>query len=284
MSFDSTNSKSLIKEQVSAMLVEPLQAASVVLAAGPSIFNSSEPLRIPTLNHNFDPQWIGEGEEIPVEQSGIEFGEIELMPTARKSIKSIITVTNELIRMADKDVSSLLQARLVADVRTKLDDALLAGDGADNTVTGLLNQPVDHFKWDVADPDTFLDALALLASREVTPTRFIMNGTDFYTIRKLKDQNGRHLLQSDLSGNAPYSLHGMSVSVSNKIPAGKAILADMKQVAVVRDIDPRIDILTERYAEFDKVGIRVKTRYDLGLIRPESVLILDTEAPADPEA
>ena len=37
------------RRQVSQILVQPLEAASVVLAAGPRIFDSSEPLRIPTL-------------------------------------------------------------------------------------------------------------------------------------------------------------------------------------------------------------------------------------------
>lgn len=277
MTFDSNNSSALIEEQVSTMLVEPLESASVVLAAGPTIFNSSEPLRIPTLNHAFDPSWVGENEEIPTEDSGIDFGEISLMPTDRKSIKSLVRVSNELIRMAKTGVSTLLQRRLVKDVQTKLDDALLAGDGADNTVLGLLNQPVDHVPFSLTDTDVFLDALALLASREINPNRFIMNGTDFFELRKLKDQNGRHLLQSELSAAATYRLHGVPVSVSNKIPAGKAILGNMADVAVVRDIDPQITILNERYAEYDQVGIRVKTRYDMGLIRPEGVLILDTE-------
>lgn len=278
MAFDSTNSSALIEEQVSTMLVEPLEAASVVLAAGPTIFSSSEPLRIPTLDHKFQPGWVGENELIPTEDDGLDFGEIMLMPTSRKSIKTIVRVSNELIRMAKTGVSTLLQQRLVKDVREKLDDALLAGDGLDDTVLGLLNQPVDTVPFSLTDTDVFLDGLALLASREISPNRFIMNGTDFFELRKLKDNNGRHLLQSDLSGDATYRLHGIGVSVSNKIPAGKAVLADMSSVAVVRDIDPQITILNERYAEYDQVGIRVKTRYDMGLIRPEGVLILDTEA------
>jgi len=49
MSADTTTGASLIAEQVSQILVQPLEAASVVLAAGPRIFDSSEPLRIPTL-------------------------------------------------------------------------------------------------------------------------------------------------------------------------------------------------------------------------------------------
>lgn len=278
MAFDSNNSQSLIEEQVSTMLVEPLEAASVVLAAGPTIFNSSEPLRIPTLDHKFDPAWVGENELIPTEADGIEFGEIMLMPTGRKSIKTIVRVSNELIRMAKQGVSSLLQQRLVKDVRTKLDDALLAGDGVDNTITGLLNQPYDTVPFSLTDTDVFLDALALLASREVTPNRFIMNGVDFFELRKIKDNNGRRLLQADESGEATYRLHGVPVSVSNKIPSGKAVLLNMNDVAVVRDIDPQITILNERYAEYDQVGIRVKVRYDMGLIRQESGLILDTEA------
>ena len=58
--------------------------------------------------------------------------------------------------------------------------------------------------------------------------------------------------------------------------AGTAIVGDMSAVAVVRDIDPRVDILRERYADYDQTGLRVVTRYDLGLIRPNAVAVLQT--------
>lgn len=272
-----TTANHLIEDQVSSMLVEPLEAASVVLAAGPTVFNSSEPLRIKKLTSGFTPSWVGENELIP-DGGEAGFDEISLMPTDRKSIKTITRVSNELIRQAKTGVSTILQQRIVKDVANMLDDALLAGDGVDHTITGILNQPeVTTTAHAVDDPDSFLDALALAASKEVTPTKFILNGTDFYTLRKIKDGNGRYILQQDVAGEAQYRLHGTPVTVSNKMPAGKAILADMKEIAVVRDIDPKITILSERYAEYDQVGIRVTTRYDLGLIRPEGVIILDTE-------
>lgn len=275
---DSVSANNLIREQVATMLVEPLEAASVVLAAGPQIFNSSEPLRINTLTDFPDAAWVGENELIP-DDGAASFGEIQLMPTERKSIKRIIRVSNELIRMAKTGVTSTLQAKLVHTVQQALDDALLAGDGADDSVTGIINQPnITKTTLTVTDPDSYLDAIALAASKEVTPNRFFINGGDFYDLRKIKDQNGRYILQSDVAGEAAYRLHGVPVTVSNKIPAGKAILADMKEIAVVRDIDPQVTILTERYAEYDQVGIRVVTRYDLGLIRPEGVILMETEA------
>ena len=41
------DNKELLAEQVSSLLVEPLEAESVVLAAGPRIFDTASPLRIP---------------------------------------------------------------------------------------------------------------------------------------------------------------------------------------------------------------------------------------------
>ena len=270
---DSVKGDTLIYEHVQNMLVQPLQAASVVLANNPLIIDSSEPVRIPTLTRAFNPTWVGENELIP-EDTG-EFGELRLMPTERKSIKTIVRVSNELIRMARTGVSAVLQSRIVADVKDKLDTALLIGDGADDTVTGLLNQP-GHLagEFDASDPDSVLDGLALMAGREINPTALFMSGADFYTMRKVKDKQGRAILQPDVTADAIYRLHGMRVTVTNKLEPGTAILADMSKVAVVRDLAPRVDILTERYAEYDQVGIRVRARYDMGVLHPEAVAVL----------
>lgn len=276
MATDSTNANTLIKEQVAEFLVQPLERASVILNAGATVFNSSEPLRIPTITEGVSPEWVGENELIPEDE--VTTGEIALMPTNRKSIKVITRVSNELIRMATLSVSSVLEQRIVSDVRTKLDDALLSGDGAENSITGLLNQPgVTTGAFDASDPDSIIDAIGSLNALEVTPNRIIVSGADFTSLRKLKDSSGRYLLTPDITAGAVGSLFGTPVSVTNKLDAGTAIVGDMSAVAVVRDIDPRVDILRERYADYDQTGIRVVTRYDLGLIRPNAVAVLTTE-------
>lgn len=282
MAVDSSNSPSLIPTQVQNMLVEPLQAASIVLSSGPTIFNSSTPIRIPTISGETNAAWVGESELIP-DGDQPTFGEIELMPTERKSLKSIIRVSNELIRMAQTGVSQVLQNKIVSDVRNQLDDALLAGDGtdaegvADGSITGLLNQPDLEVAPFAADVDTVLDGLAYMSANETAPNRLFMAGADFFAIRKLKDTDGRYLLQPDVTQAGQYQLQGVPVTVTNKLAEGTAILAKMDDIAVVRDLDARVTLLPERYAEFDQVGIRVVTRYDLGVIRPESVLILRNE-------
>ena len=277
MANDSTTANTLIKEQVASFLVQPLERASVILNAGATVFNSSEPLRIPTIAEGVNPTWVGENELIPEDE--VTTGEISLMPTNRKSLKVITRVSNELIRMATVGVSNVLEQRIVSDVRTKLDDALLSGDGAANSITGLLNQPgVTTGAFDASDPDSIIDAIGSLNALEVNPNRIIVSGADFTSLRKLKDNGGRYLLTPDITAGAVGSLFGIPVSVTNKLEAGTAIVGDMSAVAVVRDIDPRVDILRERYADYDQTGIRVVTRYDLGLIRPNAVAVLKTAA------
>ena len=269
----------LIEDQVKGILVEPLEAASVVLQAGPTVFNSSEPLRIKTLEDGFEPGIVGENELIP-DGGEAAFGEITLMPTERKSIKSIIRTSNELIRQSTVGVSQTLQARLVKDVANKLDNELLTGTGATDGITGLLNQPgLETAPISLTDTDPYLDALAAMAAKEVTPNRFILNGTDFFELRKIKDADGRYIVNGGPAEGAPYKLFEIPVTITNKLAPGKGILANMNDVAVVRDQDPQVTILTERYAEYDQVGIRVTCRYDLGLLRSDSVLLLDAGTP-----
>lgn len=276
MAIDSTTANTLVEDQIHPLLIEPLEAASVVLAAGPMITQSSAPIRFKRMDEGFDPSWTGENELIPDAGDG-DWSEFTLMPESRKSIKAMVRVSNELIRMADRNVSTTLQNRLVKDVAHKLDDALLRGDGTDNTVTGIVNQPgITKAPLDLTDTDSLLDALALSAAREVTPNRLIMNGTDFVSLRKLKDGNGRYILQNDVAGEAQFRLFGVPVVVTNKLPQGQAILADMSQVVVVRDQNPTVKILDQRFAEYDQVGIRVTCRADLGLLRPEGVILLES--------
>lgn len=273
MAENTTANPELLQEQVSNILIQPLEEQSIMLNSGVKIYDSASPLRIPKLVSSSDPSWVGEGEEIP--EANVEFDEVKLMPTDRKSIKSLIRFTAELARQSVVGLDATLKARLVNDVARKLDTALLGGDGAANTVTGMINQAgVQEGVLDASDPDSLLDALAMAHAAEVTPNRWFVSGADFFTLRKLKDADGHYLIVSDLTAGATYSLFGVPVTVTNKLPEGKAVLANMGEVAVVRDVNADVKILDQTFATTDEMAIRVVTRYDLGLLHPEGVVVL----------
>lgn len=276
MTETTTANPELLADQVSSLLVQPLEAASVVLSSGPRIFDTSGVLRIPKLVSGSTPTFVGEGGLIP-DTADVDFDELVLMPTERKSIKTILKYTNELVRQSVIGIDAVLKARLVKDVSDALDNALLKGDGTSDTITGFINQPgVQESYWDPTNPDSLMDAIGLAVAAEAAPNRWFLNGQDFVALRKVKETTGskKYVLESDLTKDATYRLLGIPVTVTNKLPEGTAVLADMSQVAIARDIAPSVTVLTERYAEYDQVGLRVVTRYDLGLLHPEGVIVL----------
>ncbi|WP_424324180.1 phage major capsid protein [Gordonia sp. (in: high G+C Gram-positive bacteria)] len=271
----------LLQEQIASLLVQPLEAASVVLGSGPRIFDTARELRIPKLVSGSTPGFVAEGGLIP-DTADADFDEMLLMPTERTSIKTIMRYTNELVRQSVIGIDSVLKARLVKDVSDLLDNALLQGAGTANSITGITKQTgVTTGTLNVADPDSLLDAIAALNALEITPTRWFLSGADFAALRKLKEgtSSKRYLLEPDPSKQSGSTLFGIPATVTNKLAAGTAILADMSTVAIARDTSPTVTVLNERYSEYDQVGLRVTCRYDLGLLHPEAVSVLTATAP-----
>ena len=118
----------LLADQVSQLLVQRLEAASVVLSSGPRIFDTSGVLRIPKLTGSSTVGFIGENELIPSDHD-TTFDEVVLMPTDRKSIKVIERYSRELARQAVIGIDATLKNRLVKVVSDKIDTALLVGKG-----------------------------------------------------------------------------------------------------------------------------------------------------------
>jgi HK97 family phage major capsid protein len=265
----------LLADQVSQLLVQPLESASIVLSSGVRLFDTSGQLRVPKLTNGATVGFVAEGGLIP-DTGDVGFDELVLMPSTRTSLKIILRYTRELVRQSVIGIDAVLKQRLVKDVSDALDDALLKGTGAANSITGLMAQPgVQTLTWDKALPDTMLDALDLAYAAEVQPNRWFINGSDWIDLRKLKEETGsnKYLFEGDIHAGETLRLFGIPVTVSNKVTAGKFILADTSQVAVARDVAPSVTVLNERYAEYDEVGLRVTARYDLGLLHPEAVVI-----------
>lgn len=276
----------LTREQVSAILTEPLQARSVFLAAGPRIFDTDgSPVRIPALpSPDVDAlEWVGENEEIP--ETDPEFDETTLLPSTMKSVKVITRYSNELARQSVVALDAALRDRLVTDVAAKIDRQLLSDGSDDGTETPGVTIPRGLFAYDGVQTvpvggalslDAILDAqgMALGANVDGTRLRLVLRPGDYMALRAAKDGQDRYMLQPDATAGAVASVLGIPVLVSPNVPEGFAGLVDFSQIAVARDLAPTVKILTERYADYDQQAIRVVTRYDAAPLNPAAVVVL----------
>jgi HK97 family phage major capsid protein len=211
----------LLADQVSSLLFQPLEAASVVLSSGPRIFDTGV-LRMPKLVSGSTPTFVGAGGDIP-DTADVDFDEVVLLPAERKSIKTIILFTNELVRQSVIGIDAVLKARLIKDVPDALDTALLTGLGTSNSITGIINQDdVQPSAWVPSDPHGLLDAIGLAVAAEVNPNRWFINGADFITLRKVKEASGskKYVLESDLTKDATYWLFSIEVVRHKRVAAG----------------------------------------------------------------
>nr|WP_279588592.1 phage major capsid protein [Brooklawnia cerclae] len=285
----STAAAELTAEQVQRILVQPLQERSVFLSAGPRIFDTAGPLRIPKNGDLIDSSlaFTGENEEIP--EADIDFDEVTLLPSTLASVKVITRFSNELARQSVVSLDAAIRDRLVNSVAAKLDTQFLSagGDGIE-TPKGLFAysgvQTVNAAG--ALDLDVLLDAwgLALAAGVNMSSLKWIMQPGDFVELRKLKEATGssKYLLTPDPTADGVFRLWGSQVIVSNRVPdvtvsevtTGRAALVDFSQIAVARDLAPSVKVLTERYADFDQQAIRVVARYDAAPLNPEAIVTI----------
>ena len=274
----------LTQQQVADLLLQPLQAKSVFLAAGPRIFDTDggNNLRIPKLVSSTGATFVAEGATIPDDDT--TFGEITLLPKTMQAVKVITKVSDELLRQSIVALDQVLKDRLVTDIAAALDNAFINGTGTTQPLGMLAAAGTQSIVvTGAATTDLLYDMSAKLLTANVDPTgaRWLITPYVFNVLRKTKASGtGDYMIQPDLTAAGKFQLLGWPVDVTSRIPTGgsatyysKIVLWVPSLYAVARDIAPEVKVLTERYADTGQVGIRVQARYDAAPLYPEAVVI-----------
>lgn len=281
-----SGNSTLIQSQVASLLVQPLEQASTFLAAGPVVLDSSSPVRVPRVVNGVTAGFVAEGAQIA--DGDVAFDEVTLLPSSLKGLKVLVKLSNELIRTSVVGLESVLRTRLVTDVANALDAALWDGAGTSNTIKGIFKQPgIVTGTLNLANPDSLIDGLATAQANQVHPTHWVMTAASFAAIRKVKVGTGdaRYVMDPNtIQNGTEFRLLGLPVVITDRIPntgtaPGKARvgLVDMSKVVVARDVNAEVKVLDQTWGDYDSIGIRVVSRWDVGLLQSKAVTVL-TEA------
>lgn len=288
MAKSTANAAELTAEQVKALLIQPLEDKSVVMASGVRIFDGNgSPVRLPKMGPPTSPGWHRQNELIG--EVDPEFDELMLLPESLKSLKTITRYSNELARQSIIALDAAIKARLVKDVADSMDAAFIAGDGDfasgnQTTPIGLLNMDGTSEVPNVGaiTLDDLHDAEGVALAADVNPEslKWLMRSDVFVSLRKKKATGtGEYLVQPDVTQSGAYRLLGHPVKVTNRLPKdtdgeSAVVLWDPSQVAVARDVMPSIKVLDQTFAQFDQQALRCVSRADIGALNSEAVVIL----------
>ena len=281
----------LTPERVIPVLFQPLAARSVVMAATPSerIFDAAggAPVRVPRIaSITLADPWRSENTLIA--EVDPAYDELLLLPTSLKSLKVLHRLSNELARNSIGNVEQLIGDAFIAAIAREVDKAFLTGDGAGNTITGLANESGIQVVSAVGTPtvDDLHDAEGLLMAANGDPTTaaWFMAPRSFTSLRKQREGagTGAYLLQPDPTEAGRMTLLGHPVYVTTQIATNTGagtnesliMLVDMAQIAIGRDLEPRLDVLKETFGSYDQVALRIVARMDVGALNAPAIVKL----------
>lgn len=265
------------------MLVNQLAQQSTFLAAGPQIFDTADQLRIPRISSGVTAGFVGEG--VQISDGDVAFDEVTLLPSTLKSLKVLVRFSNEMARQSVIALDATLRTTLVTNVAEALDAALWDGAGTSNTIKGIFKQTgIATGTLDLTDADSLIDGLATAQGNKVSPSHWVMTAASFAKLRKLKvgTTDARYIFDpSTIQNGTAFQVFGLPVIITDNIPDATAkarvALVDFSKVAVARDVDAEVKLLDQTWGDYDSLGLRVVTRYDVALLQAKAVTLL-TEA------
>lgn len=201
-------------------------------------------------------------------------------------VGALVLIGKSVANNAAVDVVSFVVAEMARKITEFIENELLNGSGT-KAAEGALN--TENVKTSASataiTADELIEVQASIKQVFQKNACWIMNPETFTALRKLKDGNGRYLLQDDITGEFPYRLLGKPVFVSDNMPkmaAGKKALlyGDLSGLSVNMRENIQIQILVEKYATQHAVGFVAWFEFDSRVTDSQKLVALQMKPAA----
>lgn len=161
---------------------------------------------------------------------------------------SVFNVTNFIVNQMAEEIALWMEKELLTGTGTN------AAQGALNTSTTVTTAGA------AVTADELIELQAKIKQAYQAKACWTMHPDTFTAVKKLKDGNGRYLLQDDVTGAFPFRLLGKPVYLSDNMPAltagKKAVLyGDYSGLSVNIRENISIQVLREKYATQHAIGV-----------------------------
>lgn len=197
---------------------------------------------------------------------------------------ALAKVSKSLVNNSEFDIVNYVIVKVSEAIAEFLEKELL--NGTAGKMEGVLSskQVVTTASGVAITADELIDTQLQVPQRLRANGVWVVNPDTFKAIAKLKDKDGRYLLNSDIRNGYSYTLLGNPIYESDAMPkmaAGNAIavFGNFKGLAtkLVKDT-VEIQLLQERYAEEHVVGVIGWIEADSKIVQPESFSVLKVGA------
>ena len=280
----------LVPEEHAAQFIEMLSARAVVRRAGATVLPMrTDVMNVPKQSGGATAYWVAENTAIT--ESDAAFGQVTL--TAKKAA-ALARVSAELLADSTPSAEAIVREDLARALALFEDLSFLRGYGTGASPIGMLNYAgvvkTQLGSGNGATPtlDDLLDAIYRLDAADAPEESrvWVMHPRTAYTLRQVKDSQGRYLWADPARAGEPPTLWGYPVFTTTQIPVNLTVgtSTDCSEIYIfaAREvligqraaIELRASDTAGTAFETDTVLIRAIERVAFGLRHPESVQIL----------
>ena len=168
---------------------------------------------------------------------------------------ALTLISRSLINNAQFDIVGFVVDEMAYQISRFIEGELL--NGTEDKVDGLstLSNTMESAETTGFGGDDLIDVQALVKDVYQKDAIWIMSVATRTSIRKLKDDMGRYLLQDDISSPFGKKLLGKDVYVSDNMADGKIYYGDFSGLATKMSEDINIEVLREKYATQHAYGV-----------------------------
>lgn len=191
-------------------------------------------------------------------------------------------ISVSLVNNSAFDVAGYVISKMATAVGEFLEQELLLGEA--DKLKGIVNSKnIVTTAAAAITADELIDLQSAIKKRFRGQGRFILNPKTLNALRKLKDNDGKYLLNPDIRTGFGYTLLGSPVEESDAMPAmeaGKMAIAfgDFSGLYVKFTEQLELQVLREKYATQHALGVVGWIEVDSKIVEPQKIAILKMKA------
>lgn len=274
------NNGAIIPTTIANRIIKAVKDRCPVLA-GATVYNVKGTLKVPVWgkadDHDITVGYQTEFTEVTADSG--KFTSIDLggylagaLTLIGKSVENngSFSVVDFVVNQMAEEIASFLEKELLIGTNGK-------SSGALDTATSIVSAGA------AVTADELINLQATIKQVYQGAACWTMHPDTFVAIKKLKDGNGRYLLQDDMSGEFPYRLLGKPVYLSDNMPklaaGSKSVLyGDYSGLSVNMRENISIEVLREKYATQHAIGVVAWFEFDSKVTDNQKLAVLQMKA------
>lgn len=277
------NNGAIIPTSIANRIIKAVKDRCPILA-GATIYNVKGTLKVPVWGKANTTHDIAVGYQTEFTDITADSGAFTSIDLGGYLAGALVLIGRSVENNGAFNVVDFIVAQMAEEIATWIEGQLLAGTGS-SAAQGALNTTtaVTAASSTAVTADELIELQASVKQAYQQRACWTMHPATFTALRKLKDNNGRYLLQDDITGEFPYRLLGKPVYLSDNMPvmaaSAKAILyGDYSGLSVNFRENISIEVLREKYATQHAIGVVAWFEFDSKVTDSQKLAVLTMKA------